>query len=436
MDPLDFLFGLEKIGIKFGLDAVSAVCESLGNPQNAFQSVIVAGTNGKGSVTAMVEESLRLSGARSARYTSPHLVRLEERFFVGGCPTSRLSLIESAGLVRDRIADLLARGRLAASPTFFEATTAIAFDIFRRAGIDIAVIEVGLGGRFDATNIVTPSAAAITSIDLDHEALLGHSIPEIAFEKAGVIKEAIPVVVGETKEEAVAVIERVCRSRGARLIRATADTCASYDMRDGRPVLALDTPMRRYDRIHLALRGRHQVRNAIVAVRLMEELEAAGVRVGPEAIRAGLESVQWPGRLDLVALDPERQVLLDAAHNPAGAATVAAYVGEHWPEGLPLVFGAMRDKDATRMLETLAAHASCIVTTQPGNPRAIGAGALAQLASRLRVRGTVEACRDPVQALERAWQHGPVVLATGSIFLVGELLAKFRPPWSECGSYG
>ena len=170
MDALDYLFSLEKIGIKFGLANIAAICESLGRPQDAFRSVIVAGTNGKGSVTAMVEHAARAAGLRSARYTSPHLVDLEERFVVLGRPVDRRALSDAAVLVRDHVARLLANECLAASPTFFDVTTAMAFELFRRAGVEIAVLEVGMGGRFDATNIVSPVAAAISSIDLDHQA--------------------------------------------------------------------------------------------------------------------------------------------------------------------------------------------------------------------------------------------------------------------------
>ena len=209
-DPLDYLFSLERLGMKFGLGNITTLCAALDQPQRAFNSVIVAGTNGKGSVTAMVERGLRAAGHRSARYTSPHLTRLEERFVIDGREVTTRELRDAAGLVESAVRGLLAAGTLDAPPTFFEFATAVAFVLFRDARVDIAVLEVGLGGRLDSTNVVTPIAAAITSIDLDHQAQLGTTLEAIAREKAGVIKAGIPVVCGPLPDVAETVIREVC----------------------------------------------------------------------------------------------------------------------------------------------------------------------------------------------------------------------------------
>jgi dihydrofolate synthase/folylpolyglutamate synthase len=221
---VDFLFSLERFGMKFGLANIAKLCAALDNPQNAFRSVIVAGTNGKGSVTAMVEAGLRAAGHRTARYTSPHLQRLEERFVIDGKEVSPPALDAAAARIREAAERLVASGEMAALPTFFECATAIAFDLFREARVVIAVLEVGLGGRLDATNIVTPIAAAVVSIDFDHEEQLGHTLASIAAEKAGVIKPGIPVVCGPLPAEALGVIAAVCDEQGATLIRTDTDT--------------------------------------------------------------------------------------------------------------------------------------------------------------------------------------------------------------------
>jgi dihydrofolate synthase/folylpolyglutamate synthase len=349
VDPVQYLFSLETLGIKLGLENIQRLAAALGDPQSRYPSVIIGGTNGKGSVAAMVSTALGAAGLRAGRYTSPHLVRLEERFAIDGRAVSPDALAGAAATVSDAIASLLASGTLAAPPTFFEATTALAFELFKRARVDLAVLEVGLGGRFDATNVVTPIAAAITSIDLDHTELLGPTLADIAREKAGIIKPDLPVVVGETKVEPRAVLEAACVERRARFIGAFEGVRLDVRMDDGRAVIGLATPADRYQNVRLALRGRHQAANAVVAVRLLETLAASGVHVARDAIVHGLTAVVWPARLELLTAAalgrPDRQVLLDSAHNPAGARALAEYLAEWHPRGLPIVFGVMRDKD-------------------------------------------------------------------------------------------
>lgn len=430
MDPLDYLFGLEKLGIKFGLDNIRAIAAALGNPQDAYRSIIIAGTNGKGSVTAMVETAVRASGLRTARYTSPHLVRIEERFVVDGRPVTEGALRDAAAEVQAAVSGLRVRGTLDTEPTFFEVTTAIAFELFRRAGVQVAVLEVGMGGRFDATNIVTPLAAAITTIDIDHERLLGNTIAQIAFEKAGVIKPGIPVVVGERKTEALDVIASACEQRGARLVPAWEGVDADVALRDGRTVVELKTRQRSYGTVPLALRGRHQAQNAIVAVRLLEELDARGVAVPGAAILEGLTATAWRGRLDLLDAGGGRRLLLDAAHNPAGARVLGDYLREVYPDGLPLVFAAMRDKDAGGMFEVLLPAVTRLVVTAPRIARAASPDTLAAKARAVRPTLAIDVEPDTDAALERAWAGSTQVAAAGSIFLAGEILAahaSFRP---------
>lgn len=423
MDPLQYLLSLEKFGIKFGLANIAALAAALGHPQTHFKSLLIAGTNGKGSVTAMTDRALRASGLKVGRYTSPHLVRLEERFAVDGTPVDTAMLVELVEDMRNLIDDLLAKGSLDSPPTFFEVTTAIAFEIFRRARVDVAVLEVGLGGRLDSTNIVQPIAAAITSIDFDHEQYLGNTLAAIAAEKAGVIRRGIPVVVGPLPAEARDVVVSMCERSGAEFVEADAGVHIDSTSDNGRTSIRIRTPMRDYGWVRLGLRGDHQVPNTVVAVRLLEKL-GLQLPVTPAAITAGIRDVRWPGRLQMLEVSGGRRVLLDAAHNPAGAWALARYLTREFPEPLPLVFGALRDKDVTLMLKALLPAVSTIVMTEPDTPRAHTAGDLAAIARKLSPAAKIEVEPDPVRALDRAWAHCPVICAAGSIFLIGDLLAR------------
>jgi dihydrofolate synthase / folylpolyglutamate synthase len=421
MPAIEALLAREFFGIKLGLDNMHALVAALDHPELAYATAIVAGTNGKGSVTAMVTHALGAAGHRTARYTSPHLVRLEERFVIGGEPVSSEALEAVVADVLAAEAACRADGRLTTLATFFELATTAAFELFRRAKVDIAVIEVGLGGRFDATNVVRPRVAAITSIDFDHMRHLGRTLPEIAFEKAGVIKPGIPVVTGDLTSDAELVVERVCAEQRARLVPAHEGVECIGEIIDGRAHIRIETATRAYGPLTLALAGRHQIGNAVLAVRVLEELDALGIHVPAEAVRRGLEDARWRGRLERVALAGGKTLLLDAAHNPAGAAALTSYIREIWPEGVLLVFGAMADKDVGGMLAMLAPVATGIIVTQVGSPRAATLETLAA-AAEATLPGRVRAIADPRQAVEAALAAAPVVCVAGSIFLLGDVL--------------
>jgi dihydrofolate synthase / folylpolyglutamate synthase len=419
MDPIAYLFGLETSGMHFGLERIRALAAALGHPERAFRRVVVAGTNGKGSVTVLTETALRIAGHRVARYTSPHLVHLEERFVVDGVVATTDDLRSAADTVRRAIEALMGRGILTAPPTFFEATTAVGFELFRRAGVEVAVLEVGLGGRLDATNVDAPFAAAITNVDLDHQAYLGASVPAIAREKAGVIHPGTVAVLGDTNPEVVAVVAEVCRAGGARLVRTSEAAQSVSELGpDGRIRFELATTRRRYRPVTLGLRGRHQLENALTAAVLLEEIDALGLAVPPDAVEAGLAQARWPGRLEPFAIG-NRQILLDAAHNPAGARALAAYLREIHPAGVPIVIAVMRDKDAAGMLTALAPAATRVTATEAPNPRTTPAAALGTVARAAAPGVPVEVEPDPARALDAALAQAPVVCVAGSIFLVG-----------------
>jgi dihydrofolate synthase/folylpolyglutamate synthase len=398
---IEFLFSLEQFGMKFGLESMRALCAALDHPERAFRAVHVAGTNGKGSVTAMVDAALRAAGHRSARYTSPHLVRLEERFVIDGVEVDTAALESAAARVRAAAGDLVASGALPAVPTFFECTTAAAFELFRRAGVGIAVVEVGLGGRLDATNVLSPLVTAIVSIDFDHQAQLGGTLTSIAREKAGIAKPGVPMVLGAVPDEARNAILETCARAGAPVI----------DADDGET-------RQRVAALPLALAGAHQAANAAVALRVLDELDAQGVRVGPAAVQQALATVRWPGRLETFTVGG-RAVVVDAAHNPAGARALAVYLAETEPSGVTLVFGAMRDKAVAAMLGAVAPAVRELIATTAPSPRAMPAADIAALSNAAGVPTRIIA--EPAAALDAALETGRTVVVAGSIFLVGPL---------------
>ena len=416
---LERLFALETFGIKLGLENIRRLCDALDHPERTFLSLHIAGTNGKGSVTAMVHAALVAAGVRAARYTSPHLVHLNERFVIGDTPVDDETLGTVAVDVLDRTDRLQREGVLPAPPTFFEATTAIAFEIFRRKRVEVAVIEVGLGGRFDATNVLDPPVGAITSIALDHQQHLGHSLAEIASEKAGIIKPSMTVVCGSLPTVALEVMKRVAAERGATVVEPARDAQIHYEMDEGRARLTIQTEKHRYGPMLLALRGEHQVGNAVVAAGVLEAAWAHGVNVPVPAVVQGFETVNWPARLEVLRLSDGTRVLLDAAHNPEGARALRSYLATWHPERPVLIIGVMRDKDAEAIAGELLPVTSAVITTAADTPRAMPAN---ELASRVRVldaQRSIAAYVDVREALDAAFAHSRTVCVAGSIFLAG-----------------
>jgi dihydrofolate synthase/folylpolyglutamate synthase len=376
----------------------------------------------------MTSAALHAAGYRSARYTSPHLERLEERYVIGEREVVPDELDAAAATVQATVERLVREGTLDSLPTFFECATASAFELFRRAAIEVAVVEVGLGGRLDATNVITPMAAAITSIAFDHQDLLGGTLEEIAREKAGVIKPGISVVVGALPPGAAAVVEDVCRQHQARCVTAVERMDIASRLDEGRTVASFTsraTGLRLAD-VPLALRGAHQVQNAAIALTLLEELNGAGLSIDAAAMRAGLTDAVWPGRLEF------RQwhgvdVLLDAAHNPAGARALAEYLRQIGWQQITLVMGVMHDKDVTGMLSELLPLAATLVCTTPPTPRALAAADLATRAAALAwVPPAVLVIPDPEAAMRAACRADARVVAAGSVFLIGPLRGILR----------
>ena len=408
---------------KLGLENITELLADLGWPQDAYPSVLVGGTNGKGSTAAMLEAVVRAARLRSALYTSPHLVEINERIQSRGRPIPPAEFAALFTALRARIERLLAEGRLRFHPTYFECLTAMGFEYFRREQCEMAVIEVGMGGRLDATNTATPRVAVITQIDLDHERFLGATVRAIAAEKAGIIKRGGVVVSAAAHPEAAAVIRAKAEEQGARLV----ETWREYSAE------GLSSAGGRYSfqaahadgfrlPVEPALRGRHQVENALAAVAAARELARQGLLpIRDEHIREGLAAARWPGRLEVIREEP--LVLLDGAHNPAGARALARF----WEESLSgrrvaLVYGAMRDKAVPEIAEILFPKAQLVVLTRPEQFRAAAPEAVRDLASHLHPNIVIEP--EPPAALARALAAASprdAILVTGSLFLVGDI---------------
>ena len=416
----DYLGHLQHFGIKLGLENITTLLSGLGDPQHAFPSVHVAGTNGKGSVSAMLEEVLRGHGLKTGLYTSPHLVSVEERIRVGGkaiAPDRFCALLER---VRTTIGGLMAAGRLVDHPTFFEVLTALAFLRFAEERVDVGVLEVGLGGRFDATNVVRPLVSVITTISKDHERHLGSSLRQIAFEKAGIVKPGVPVVCGVPGGVALREIRRLARERGAPFIHALGQgrTLETLRTRSGfRFCYASRQEVYAYVP---GLAGRYQGANAAVAIAVAEVLDRTWRPFRKPVILRAIRGTRWPGRLETVSRRPP--VILDGAHNEEGAASLAAHIAEVVRRPVVLVFAAMKDKDLRAMARHLFPRARTVILTRVPYKRSAEPEEILAAAREFRDRTRLEpdVAKAVRLALEESAGRLPVVIA-GSLFLVGEV---------------
>ena len=418
-----YLYGLQSHGIKPGLARIRSLLGFLGNPHRSFRAIHVGGTNGKGSTAAMLASILGNRGYRVGLYTSPHLIDFTERIQVNGrvIPSERVwAMTEKVRQAADAC--------LSEPPTFFEATTALAFAYFAEAPVDCAVIEVGLGGRFDATNVLAPLVSVITTIGMDHQEYLGTTPEAIAFEKAGIIKQGAPVVAGRLTPEPLSMIRGEAAEREAFCIVLGED----FDARGEAPELFSYDGMRwRYDGLSCPLPGRHQLDNAACALAALELAEACGLAVGEEAVREGLRAVRWPGRLELVSRTPD--VWLDGAHNPQAAEALAAHLKTLSIRRVPLaqgrlilVIGMMRDKDRKGVLTPLAAvpGVSHLVVTSATHPRAADPQELAHDCAGLGVPVTVRPTVAEAFAYARSLARpDDTICVTGSLLVVGEAKA-------------
>jgi len=435
-----YALGHELSGLpsqKFDLDHTRLLLEALGNPHRQFAGVLIAGTNGKGSTAATLASIALASGLKTGLYTSPHLVHLNERIRVDGEAISDDDFGAGHAAVDIEAERLVDQGKLPWHPSFFEMMTAIAFAHFARERVDLAVIEVGMGGRLDATNVMEPLVSVITDIALDHQKYLGDTLREIALEKAGILRAGSAFVTLPQMPEANDAIGRRAMELGARGINAVpyvppvSPASARY----------LDGAINRYPlevrgeqiMVETPLLGRHQLRNVALAIATAEELYAHGFQgITPETIQQGIRETRWPGRFQVIPATAEAgEIVIDAAHNPAGAWALRAALSERYGEIAPvIVFGAMQDKAIGEMTEILFPIAKAVVVTPVNNPRSASAQAIREAAQRTGA-DVIEAA-SPATALQRARElargEAPIVL-TGSIYLIGEVMVAlgYRP---------
>ncbi|MFQ5780829.1 MAG: bifunctional folylpolyglutamate synthase/dihydrofolate synthase [Nitrospiria bacterium] len=439
IETLDYLYQLRRHGIRLGLKRMETLLALVQHPERQFRSVHIGGTNGKGSTAAMVASALIQGGYRVGLYTSPHLIDFSERITVSGTPISSEEIVRTTELLREKVES--EAPHLSGKITFFEFTTALAFLFFAEQKVDLAVVEVGMGGRFDATNVLTPLATGITHIDMDHERYLGSTILDIAAEKAGIIKRKIPVVTSASQLEVLSLLEETARFKHAPLIRLGHEITVAPESSE--ETIGLNGGPRFLYRggkeraVECGLLGRYQIDNAAVALGLLEVLHRNGLSLSEEDLLEGIRRVSWDGRLEVFRKRP--LILLDGAHNPSGAKMLGRFLtevdpiqrGKHW-----MLIGIMSDKNATEVMSPLVGWADEVVLTRPEIERAADPHKLAvslQRASEMGAhneglvsRTIHEKISDAVAYINALIQPQDTLVITGSLYTVGEAKALLK----------
>ncbi len=403
----------------FNLSRVREMLRRLGNPQFGYPSVHIAGTKGKGSTVAMVASVLAAAGYKTGQYTSPHLHSMRERVAVNGEPISEQDFAQRVVEMR-QVLDAINADPVLGPITTFEAMTVMALLHFREVGANFAVVEVGLGGRLDATNVLTPKVCAITNISFDHTEVLGNTLVKIAEEKAGIIKPGVPVVVSAQQPEALAAIARIAEANHAPLVNAGRDVIVELLAKDiqGQD-LRIRSPRQTYD-VRLPLLGDFQRENAATAVAICETLVGLGAKIGPEAIARGFSRVKWPARVEVMARDP--LIIVDGAHNPYSVSRLRNTLQNDFTfNNAHLIFGVNRTKDLGGMVSSLHGLPMSVIATASRHPKAVSADEVARALAQGNIASTV--APDTAAALNLAKQRyrkGDLIVATGSLFVAAE----------------
>lgn len=418
-DVQKYLFGLRRAGVKYTLDNIRCLLEALGNPHRAWPAVHIAGTNGKGSTAAFVKAALLQAGYRVGKYTSPHLVRVNERIVLNGRPAPDELFLELTGRLRPLIERI--------QPSFFEVLTAMAFWYFAQQQVEVVVVETGMGGRLDSTNVVNPWVSVITPISLDHQHYLGASLTAIAREKAGIIKPGIPCVSGPQHRQVMAVLREKCREKGSSLAAVAENGQWHIESMDlTGTTLQVRYGEWRFDALRLSLAGPHQVENALLALGTLYQLRDK-INVQPRTIEKAFREVTWPGRLQVLSNAP--LIVLDVAHNPAGIENVLTFVNKQTSKKpLTVLTALQKDKDAVAIARLLARRANQVFVTGLTEGKPLAPDILAGLIKRFGgTASIVSSSRQGWDQLNRqvAQQNG-VGLVVGSHFLAGEILANIQ----------
>ena len=416
---IDYLYGLRQFGIRLGLEAITTLLSSLGNPHHGYPSILIAGTNGKGSTAAMLSSILCEAGYRVGLYTSPHLVNLEERIVVDRKQISPAEVAELTGHLKEAISDLMAKGKLSHCPTFFEVLTALAFTYFSQQKVDIAVLEVGLGGRYDATNVVKPLVSVITSVSKDHKEHLGSTVEQIAWEKAGIIKRKGRVVAACRSPIAMGVLERECQHQSAQLWQTRKEVSFRIRERGIFPIFDLETEKDFYGSVRLGLAGEHQILNASTVILVAEHIREMDFTVPHRSVKEGLARVRFPGRLEIISQSPP--LILDGAHNPEAVGWLRRFLRQFFPEGLALIFAIMRNKEIEKVMRIILPLARRVILPRLKVDRGAEPVDLLRLGRRYQYHLTTADSVAEAMEMVSSRTEGEAVCATGSFYLVGEI---------------
>jgi dihydrofolate synthase/folylpolyglutamate synthase len=416
-ETITWLYSFEKFGIKLGLNRINYICKKLGNPQNSYKCIHIGGTNGKGSVCRFLQSILTTSGYKTGVYTSPHIQRFSERFIVDYKEISESDVVFLVEKIKPIVEKMIKEDN---TPTFFEIVTAIAFLYFKEKKVDFAVIEVGLGGRFDATNIVEPIVSVITNVTLEHQDILGHKIEDIAFEKAGIIKNKIPIITA-SKDSALDVIKKVAEEKDAPItiidVSSWKKTKGGVDWQE----FLISGSLKEYN-VKTSLLGEHQGENIALTVAATEKLQMNGVFITDEAIAEGIEKTINPGRMEIVGFEP--LIILDGAHNIAGITSLKKTLQDDFVyKKLILVLGILSDKNVKEMLEIIVPIGDIIVTTKSQNKRAMEPDKLKELIEKLNIKNQVfvkDMISEAVKYALSIAKKDDLICITGSLFTVGE----------------
>jgi len=410
------LYNLQKFGIKFGLSKTSNLLSALGNPHKGQKYIHVGGTNGKGSVASFIGSILEEAGLKVGLYSSPHLVRFTERFRINN---EEITTEKAETLIHDVTASFAPEE----PPTFFEATTAMAMTYFAQENTDIAIMEVGMGGRLDATNVITPLVSVITNISMEHQFFLGSRLLDIAGEKAGIIKEGIDLVTGATQPSVINLFESIAKKKKVPIWRLGKDS----RYRTTESGLHYYGLKRQFKGLRLGLKGNYQARNAALALTAIERLEEKEIKISSQNIINGVRKTSWPGRMQIVAEKPT--ILLDGAHNPAAISALTGALKSGFKfRRMILVIGVMEDKEIARLIQGIVPMADYVFYTRPVYYRAAEPEVLAREAAPLGKPGKI--VQTLIQALDMAKEMADpedLIVVTGSLFTVGEALTYFDP---------